>query len=396
MDSRPLLAPPVHCGYLVSISLLSVLPLFASAYLLVAISPAFFYLSQDVSDVTHNTEGQAVSLFAIAGMLGSLGSNLLTDWLGRKKALAISDLLLIAGTVATISAGSVDLLIAGRVLTGLGEGLALSASAVYIAELTPAEYRGACLSALTTAWLVSEAVALGVALAVAPLWRVIVGAGALPALVHLFALWMWLPESPRWLIQHNSAQLAYANMSLFYVGSAADIDAFVQSEIAGINTEIANNEAKTSFASICSLLFSDYFPNFCYTCAYLVLFAASGFAGITYFSSQVMTFVGFDTDFEANLAATALFLLGAGASFLNMFIVDRVGRRWILLVFVPFQGFAMLLMALSAYLQVYTSQDDLAKWLSLLSLLGFYWFVNLSTAPLTGVLPPELFPVRDM
>ena len=396
MDSRALLAPPVHCGYLVSISLLSVLPLVASAYLLVAISPAFFYLSQDVSDVTHSTEGQAVSLFAIAGMLGSLGSNLLTDWLGRKKALATSDLLLIVGTVTTISAGSADLLIAGRVLTGLAEGLIFSSSAVYIAELTPAKYRGACLSALTTAWLVSEAAALGVALVAAPLWKVIVGLGALPALLHLLALWVWLPESPRWLIQHNSAQLAYANMSLFYAGNTDDIDAFLQSEIAGIHAEIANNEEKTSFASICSLLFSDYFPNFLYTCAYLVLFAASGFAGITYFSSQVMTVVGFDTDFEANLAATALFLLGAGASFLNMFIVDRMGRRWILLVFVPFQGLTMLLMALSAYLQVYTSQNDLAKWLSLISLLGFYWFVNLAASPLAGVLPPELFPVRDM
>jgi MFS family permease len=396
MDSKLLLFPPVQWSYLVSISLLSVLPLVSSAYLLVAISPSFFYLSQDIPEVTETTEGQAVSLFAMAGMLGSLCSNMLSDWLGRKKALGISDLMLVAGTIATISAGNAATLIAGRVLTGLAEGLIISTSAVYIAELTPAKYRGACLSLLTGAWLLSEAVALAVALVVAPLWKVIVSVGALPALIHLFALWKWLPESPRWLVQHNATEQALSDMHLFYPKSAAHIDTFLQSEIEGISEELAACEAKSSLTSMLSLLCTQYLSNFLYTCAYLLLFAASGFAGVTYFSSQIMKIVGFSTDFEANLAAMALFLLGAAASFLNMAIVDRVGRRWILLVFIPFQGLTMLLMALSAYLQVYTTQEVLSKWLSLTALLGFYWFVNLSTAPLSGVVPPELFPVRSI
>lgn len=394
MDSKALLPPPVlHTAYLVLTSLLCVLSHISCAYLLVIISPAFFYLPQDVADVTQNTQGIAVFLFALAAMGGSLGCNLLADWLGRKKALAVSDLVLIVGTIVTISARKSGYLIAGRVVTGFGVGLIVTLNPVYIAELTPTRFRGACLSSLTAAWLVSEAAALGVSLATAPLWKEMVALGAVPALAHLAALWLWMPESPRWLVQQSRPEEAKAGMKRFYKGEIETIDAFLQAEIAGITLEIAQNQSNLSTFSLLSSLFSHHLPNFLYVNAYLVLFQLSGLAGIMYFSSQVMALVGFQSHFQANLAATVLFLLGAGACFVNMAIVDRLGRRWILLVFIPFQGASMLLMALGTYLQVYTSFSSLSQWLSLTALLSYFCFVNLSTAPLSGVIPPELFPV---
>ena len=394
MDSKPLIQPPaVHTAYLSLISLLCVLSQVSCAYLLVIISPAFFYLPQDVADTTQNTQGLAVFLFALAAMLGSLGSNLLGDWLGRKKSIAISDLILIIGTAVTISARKSAYLIAGRVITGFGEGLNITLNRVYIAELTPTRYRGVCLSSLTAAWLVSEAAALGISLVTAPLWKEMVVIGAVPAVLHLLALFLFMPESPRWLVQQNRSEQAKAGMKRFYKGESKAIEAFVSTEIEGITLEIAGNQSKVSLSAQCSSLFSNHLPNFLYVNAYLVLYQLSGFAGIMYFSSQVMASVGFESDFSANLAATMLFLLGAVACFLNMAIVDQLGRRWILLVFIPFQGVSMLLMALGTYLQVYTSFDSLSKWLSLTALLSYFCFVNLSTAPLSGVIPPELFPV---
>lgn len=394
MESKPLLQPPcINSPYLSYISLLCVLSHISCAYLLVIISPAFFYLPQEVSDITQNTQGIAVFLFAIAAMIGSLASNVLADWLGRRKALAISDFSLIIGTIVTIIARKSGYLIAGRVLTGLGEGLIVTINPVYIAELTPARYRGACLSFLTAAWLTSEAAALAVALITAPLWKEMVGIGAFPAVLHIIALFTCMPESPRWLVLQNRVQEAKKGMLRFYKGGEEALEAFINTEIAGINHEIAGNQATLSLSSLCTSLFSNHLTNFLYVNAYLVLFQLSGLAGIMYFSSQVMASVGFTSDFSANLAATVLFLIGAGACFLNMAIVDRLGRRWILLIFIPFQVASMLLMALSTYMQVYTSQVSLSKWLSLTALLGYFFFVNLSTAPLSGVVPPELFPV---
>ena len=384
--------PAVRTLYLSLISLLCVLSHVSSAYLLVIISPAFFYLPQDVADITHNSQGLAVFLFAVAGALSSVGSKLLADWLGRKKALAISDLFLVIGTIVTISARKSAYLIAGRALTGIGEGLIFTLNPVYVAELTPTRYRGVCLSSLTAAWLASNAAALGISLVTAPLWKEMVAIGAIPAVIHLLALFIYMPESPRWLVQQNRSEQAKTSMKWFYKGEIKAIEAFVSTEIEGITFEIAENP-EVSLSVLCSSLFSNHLTNFLYVNAYLVLFQLSGLAGFSYFSSQIMASVGFESEFSANLAATLVFLLGAVACFLNMAIVDRLGRRWILLVFVPFQGVSMLLMALGTYLQVYTSFDSLSKWLSLTALLSYFCFVNLSTAPLSGVIPPELFPV---
>ena len=318
--------------------------------MLVIISPAFFYLPQDVSDITETTEGLGVFLFAISAMFSSLLTNLLADFLGRKKALAICDVILIIGAIVTISAGHSTTLIAGRVLTGVADGFVVALNPVYVAEMTPTKYRGGCLSLLTAAWLTAEAVALAVALVTAPMWKVMVGVGVIPAVLHLIALAVYLPESPRWLVQHNHTQTALTNMHRYYTGNTDTITSFLQSEITGIQTEITrNSHSKSTISALCTLLFTTYRANFMYVNAYLALFQLSGFAGVMYFSSQVMASVGFRSDFEANLAAMVLFLIGAAACFVNMVIVDRVGRRWILLAFIPLQIGSIVVLSLGTY-----------------------------------------------
>lgn len=60
----------------------------------------------------------------VAAALGSASGGLLSDRIGRKHALLAADVLFTAGAAAMAAAGGVATLVAGRVLVGLGVGLA--------------------------------------------------------------------------------------------------------------------------------------------------------------------------------------------------------------------------------------------------------------------------------
>jgi MFS family permease len=92
-------------------------------------------------------------------------------------------------------------LIAGRIVSGLGIGVASFISPMYIAEIVPAKVRGALVAvnmlAITTG--IVAAYLVDYALSGTEGWRYMFGLGAIPAVILVVAMWK-LPDSPRWLI----------------------------------------------------------------------------------------------------------------------------------------------------------------------------------------------------
>ncbi len=101
-----------------------------------------------------------MSLPLIAVMLGNLSSGLFTDRLGRKRTLVLSTGLLLAGWAALWPSGSsFGPVLASRVVSGLGTGVANPAAFMMLSELSLAKYRAALGVAnsvtINAAWLLA-------------------------------------------------------------------------------------------------------------------------------------------------------------------------------------------------------------------------------------------------
>lgn len=91
---------------------------------------------------------QAIVSSAIWGAaIGAVAGGRVADLIGRRASLAVADLLFAAGSLCMAAAPSVRILVVGRVLVGLGIGVASVTVPVYIAEISPSHMRAQAVTA---------------------------------------------------------------------------------------------------------------------------------------------------------------------------------------------------------------------------------------------------------
>ncbi|KAK0640311.1 Quinate permease [Lasiodiplodia hormozganensis] len=163
---------------------------------------------------TAYTVGAVVAGFFMGGPLA--------DFAGRRAGMAAGSLLVIVATFmqAFSPKGNVGCFIGGRVIIGLGQGLALTAGPIYIGELAPSEIRGKVMSFWQMFYSVGSFIAYWINFACqkhkAGLgewdWRMVVIFQLLMPVLILAQLW-FIPETPRWHIQKgNNVDAARASL----------------------------------------------------------------------------------------------------------------------------------------------------------------------------------------
>ncbi|MBF4560974.1 MFS transporter [Microbacterium sp. VKM Ac-2870] len=166
--------------------------------------------------------GEQASWIASAGFVGmaigaSLGG-LLADRFGRRSVFALTLLVYGIATGASALAGGLAVLIALRVVVGLGLGAELPVASTYVSEIAPARMRGRLIVILEAFWAVGWTAAALIGFFVIPAsadgWRWAFALGAVPAAYALLVRW-GLPESPRWLLRRGRATEADAVTATF-------------------------------------------------------------------------------------------------------------------------------------------------------------------------------------
>ena len=155
--------------------------------------------------------GYLVGGASLGAAAGALVAGPVTDRFGRK-ALLITDAAIYAiGAILSAVTVSAAMLLASRTLIGLAIGADSAIATSYIAEFAPRSRRGQ-LSVIQQ-WMITVGILVAYLVAVIILkaapgsaggadWRLILGLGAVPALVAV-ALRSHMPESPRWLMLHG-------------------------------------------------------------------------------------------------------------------------------------------------------------------------------------------------
>lgn len=160
--------------------------------------------TQSFGPVSATVHGLIVSSILITGAISSFLAGHLADAIGRPKGMSCGAL--VFGIGAAIEAGSINLamLFIGRLVTGVGEGLFLSTTVVYICEIVPAKGRGVIASApqffITMALVIGYFFCYGtVNIASSLAWRLPFALQSVCAFSWAAANYFLLPESPRWL-----------------------------------------------------------------------------------------------------------------------------------------------------------------------------------------------------
>ncbi|KAK0747720.1 general substrate transporter [Apiosordaria backusii] len=307
----------------------------------------------DKSIITSST-----SLFAL---LVSPFSSVLADSLGRKRVILVADVLFILGAGVQAACSTVWVMVVGRSIVGMAVGAASFVVPLYIAELAPAEHRGRLVTMNVIFITLGQVVAYIVGYGFGEYghantaWRWMVGLGGVPAVVQLFMM-MAMPETPRWLVMVGRGLEAKGVVEKVAGGKVAarEVDATVK----GIEIEVREEQegrrlrrrrahgvdGKAGWVEGFDELFSIRRNRRALAIACLLqgLQQLCGFNSLMYFSATIFEMLGFPIPTLTSLVVAVtnfVFTLAA------LLIIDRVGRRRILLWSIPFMVIGLLLAA---------------------------------------------------
>ena len=155
------------------------------------------------------------SALVLGAVFGAVIGGPAADRFGRKPAFLIDMTIITVGALISALADAPQWVLLGQFIVGVGIGIDFPVSSSYVSETMPKQVRSRMVVA--TIALQSVGMLLGAAGVIAILWqrssasdwRLIVGATAVVAFLFLL-LRLWLPESPRWLKQHERGKTATA------------------------------------------------------------------------------------------------------------------------------------------------------------------------------------------
>src|SRR5215472_13108380 len=175
-------------------------------------------------------QGYLVSGASLGAAAGAILAGPLADRFGRKKLLIVDAGIYAAGAILSAVTPDVAVLLFARTLIGLAIGADSAIATAYIAEYAPKDRRGSLTMLqqwmITVGILISYIVALVIfsafpGSAASSGWRLVLGLGAVPALIGL-ALRTQMPESPRWLLRHGRYDQVRKVMRILGAGEVSE------------------------------------------------------------------------------------------------------------------------------------------------------------------------------
>jgi sugar porter (SP) family MFS transporter len=272
--------------------------------------------------------------------------------LGRRKSVGLGALISIVGAVLQTTAYSRAHLIVGRIVSGFGLGIINSTVPVMQAEFSPKASRGIYVCAqlstlnfgiLLVYWIDYAFVKHTSSYA----WRV-------PAvlqcviLIGILILLTLIPETPRWLAAHDHPEECLSVLARIADTSEAD------PEVQRLHSIITQNVAyeNSRQAGWKDIVKSDPIKSrrrFLIACGIQMFQQLGGINAIIYYSGTLFEkSIGFDTHMSALMSGflqTWFFV----ASFIPWFLIDRIGRRPLLMSMISLMAIVMAIQSALIY-----------------------------------------------
>ena len=292
------------------------------------ISGALLFIRQEFAPLSAFQEGIIVSFLLVGAMVGALSGGPLSDRVGRRPAALLAAIIFGIGALAVAFAPTVSFLVFGRFLLGLGVGLASMIVPLYIAEIAPADRRGELVSLnqlmITIGILLSYIV--GVAFAPIEGWRWMFGVALIPALILGIGMFR-LPESPRWLFEHGQLEKAREVLNLSRNPEEVEQEFREMQEIKDQDREISQERV-----SYKELLAPYVRPALIIGIGLAIFQQITGINTVIYYAPTILQGVGFSEGGAIAATALGVGVVNVGFTILAVRIIDRVGRRPLLII----------------------------------------------------------------
>jgi SP family galactose:H+ symporter-like MFS transporter len=344
------------------------------------ISGALLFL-QPAFHLTSTTSEIAVSAVLIGAIIGAACGGKLANGIGRKKALILLGAIFAIGAVLTGIAPNLGFFIAFRIVVGFGIGAASMITPMYIAELAPPAIRGALVTFFQLAVTVGIAVAYWVDLAFANAglgWRPMFAVAFIPGAALALGM-CFLSETPRWLASKGRWDDASAALEHTVHGEAK------QQELADIRKTLEEEKK----ASVRELLRPGLRLALLVGVGLAIFQQLVGINTVIYYAPTIFGFAGFHAASAAILATSVVGVMNVLSTILSLFLVDRVGRRPLLI-----GGIGGMIITLVAMGIVFALDPSRAGWFILICLLAYILSFAIGMGPVFWLMTSELFPTR--
>ncbi len=330
--------------------------------------------------------GWTVSCLDWGAMAGNLISGPLADRLGRRTVLRLTAAVFFASSLLAADAHTFLVLILARVLGGLAVGAAILVGPMYVTEIAPADRRGRLVAANQLmivlgicASFLSNDLLLGLG---AGAWRAMLGVEAIPALVF-FALLLTVPESPRWLLARGRRHPALAALRAVH-GEAA----------AGELERIAPAAPAEPLGSWRRLLAARLRFALIFAAGLAFFQQATGINAVLYYLPTILARAGGGLA-NAFRQSVLVGLINVGMTLVAMSLIDRVGRKPLLLAGGTGMAAALLTIAWAFRVGGAAGAPVAHPALVLAGIVTFVASFAVSFGPVTWVMVAEIFPDRE-
>lgn len=321
-------------------------------------------------------KGAAASSAILGAIVGPLFGLWFADKLGRRKTMMIAALFFMASTIGTAFAGSIWDFNIWRFAGGLGIGLAMMSSPIYIAELSPPDKRGA----LVNVNQLSNVIGINLAVIVGYLfsfdewgWRWMFASQAVPVLFLTVGL-MLIPESPRWLASKGRMEQALAILKKVNIAGIAEqelsnIQKALSAATGSFRELLQPGIRKALFVGIVMMIFSQI----------------NGVNMILLYAPSILGEAGISVGSNAILSSIPIYIFIFICTLAAFGLIRRFSRRGLLIASVCGMCIAHLLMA-------FILRGDYPPIATLIPMLLGAGSFTLGLAPLSWVIISEIYP----
>ena len=287
-------------------------------------------------DLNEIQSGWVVSSPSFAAMFAMLFSGRLSDILGRKKLLIFVALFYAISAVFSAYSSSYEMIYIARMIGGLAFGAALVLAPIYIAEIATAKNRGKLVTlqqlnivfgffaAFLSNYFFNKYNTIDNSfLNDSTVWRWMLGVEFFPAIIYFIFLF-FIPKSPRWLFmigKHKQAKEILINLhgeklgleEMLSIEKAANLD----QNKSKLNVKDLFNKS-LRFVLIVGLVIG-------------VLQQITGINAVYFYATSIFkqTGIGTDASFSSGVLLSTISVI---FTFVAIYLIDRMGRRPLLLI----------------------------------------------------------------
>lgn len=341
-------------------------------------------LDQNSTISISNDEGSWMAVMPLMGaVLGSLIVGTTIDILGRKRTIMMCTFPFFSAWIMIGYSRSIIVLYLARFLAGVADGWAFTAVPMYMGEIAHPKIRGFLGSSVSVTWIFGILLIniIGSYLSI-----------QVTALVSSFApilcllTFSWMPESPYFLLMRGREQDAKRSLQRFR--GVQDVEAELARLLAAVKAQTHNTGKFFDLFTVKS--------NQKAVSIMLILRTAqqlSGTTAITFYTQQIFTEAG--DDISSELATIIYFSVQLVLALFSSTIVDKTGRRPLLLISISGSAVALFLIGTYFCIKQCTNIDvSEFSWVPVAALIGFVIIFSLGMQTIPILMLGELFPAN--